>query len=163
MHGGAVRPAGVLAALGLLSACGSTAPAPVSPNAASAASLGNVRVVIDQLRGDIELTSTAGASVASAAHALGNESDLYVLVVAYSDLGGCRAMVRKSAAGGGIPAPVALPLASACLRLERAATLFTRATRSGDARALLAASVEARRASAYLVRARLGAARAPSP
>jgi hypothetical protein len=162
MRGGAVRSAGVLAALGLLTACGGTAHAPVSAHAASAQSLANVRVLIDQLRGDIASTAAAGATVAAAAHALRDESDLYALVVAYSDLGGCRAMVRTSGATRPAHTPVALPLARACGYLEHAAALFTRATTADDPRALLAASAEARRASPYLVQARLDAGRAAS-
>ena len=48
----------------------------------------NVAIVIHQLRTDVAATQVAGVSRASARAALRNESDMYALLVAYTDLAG---------------------------------------------------------------------------
>jgi hypothetical protein len=122
----------------------------------------NLRILIAQLRNDVALTSLAGGTLASARSALMSDSHLYALLVAYDDFGVCRGMVASAASveADTRAAPVANALASACRHLERAASLFTRATTTGDPRALLDASIEARRASPSLVRAALALERA---
>jgi hypothetical protein len=110
--------------------------------------------VIDQLRADT-VAASDGDSLASARAALGDESRLYGLLVAYSDFGGCRHMVG---AVGGAPAgfrPVAATLGRACARLQRATKLFTRAASTSDARALVAAARAVDGAVPLLVRADL--------
>jgi hypothetical protein len=114
----------------------------------------NAAGVIDQLRADTVVASD-GDSLASARAALGDESRLYGLLVAYSDFGGCRHMVG---AVGGAPAglrPVAVTLGRACTRLQLASTLFTRAASRSDARALVAAARAVDGAVSLLVRADL--------
>jgi hypothetical protein len=113
----------------------------------------NVAIVIHQLRADVAATQVAGVTRASARDALRNESDVYALLVAYTDLAGCRSMVV--AAGTQTPATrqVDRLLASACKHAARASDLFTRAIRSRSGAALLAAAGEARLAQPALVRA----------
>jgi hypothetical protein len=122
----------------------------------------NLGILIAQLRSDVALTSLAGGTLASAKSALTSDSDLYALLVAYDDLGVCRGMVASAASveSDTRAVPVANALASACRHLERAAGLFTRATKKSDPRALLDAATEARRASPSLVRAALALERA---
>ena len=142
----------VLAAVLALAACGGTGGS--SPQAASLREwASNAAIVIRQLRSDVEATQLAGATRASARAALRNESDVYALLVAYTDLAGCRSMVV--AAGTATPATrrVDRLLAEACGYAGRASTLFTTAIRSRSGSALLAAAVEARRALPALIRA----------
>ena len=57
----------------------------------------NARQVVQQLRVDIATAAVGGTTPVAAAEALRNTSDLYALLVAYSDLGGCHQMVRSAA------------------------------------------------------------------
>jgi hypothetical protein len=109
----------------------------------------NARGALIQLKQDVDATGVGGTTRADAARALANTSDLFGLLVAYSDLGGCRAMIAATAA----PAPLAAQLARPCNHLQRAAALFTRATVHSDANALVRAGQEARRAEPELVHA----------
>jgi hypothetical protein len=101
--------------------------------------------------GDIATAGVGGMTPSAAAEALRNTSDLYALLVAYSDLGGCGQMVRSVAA----PANVARAFAPACRHLERASTLFARATKRSDPAALVSATREIGLARPSLVRAML--------
>jgi hypothetical protein len=148
------RTLGALAAVALLGACGTSETAP-SPQALDRQWLANTRGVVAQLRHDLMLIHVSGRSLPAARAALRSDSDLYALLLAYSDFGGCRRMI----AGAGPPAQSAsrleLTLAHACARLQRGAALFTRAVSRSDAEALLAASRAAGGASPLLVRATL--------
>ena len=142
-----------LAALAAVLAAGCGA----QPEAAKPSSrewVANARGVVEQLRGDV--VAVAGFDrLAAARKGLDDESELYGLLVAYTDFGGCRHMV---AAAGATPAryrPARAVLDSACRLLERGAALFTRATTRHDARALLAAARTTARAAPLLVRARV--------
>lgn len=143
----------VLAAVVALAACGGSGAG--SPRSVSSIHewAANVAIVIHQLRSDVDATQLAGVTRASARDALQNESDVYVLLVAYTDLAGCRSMVV--AAGTATPATERVDrfLASACTHAVRASALFTRAIRSHSGAALLAAATEAGLAQPSLVRA----------
>jgi hypothetical protein len=78
-------------------------------------------------------------------------SHLYALLVAYSDLGGCREMVAAATP----PPRVASAFAPACDHLQRAADLFAQATQHSDPPALVRAGRETDRALPALVRAML--------
>jgi len=106
---------------------------------------------VQQLRVDIATAAVGGTTVRDAAKALKNTSDLYALLVAYSDLGGCRQMVTSAAP----PERVARALAPACRHLERASALFARATQRSDPAALVRATREIGLAQPSLVRAML--------
>jgi hypothetical protein len=128
--------------------CGAARPsAPVVPAGWQA----NARQVVQQLRLDIAAAAVAGTTPAAATKALRDTSDLYALLVAYSDLGGCRAMVASASA----PERVARAFAPACRRLERASALFARATQRSDPAALVRATHELGLAQPSLVRAML--------
>ena len=151
-----------LLAAGLVG-CGGVAAdrAHLTPAAADREWIANASGVIDQLDADVSTAAPAGAGVVAARRALRNESDLYGLLVAYTDFGGCSKMV-----GGVGEAPrrfrgVLRALAAACVRFELGAALFTRAASQHDARALLAASRQVKSAAVLLYRAslRLAAAR----
>jgi hypothetical protein len=106
---------------------------------------------VQQLRGDIETAAVGGTTSADAAEALRNTSDLYALLVAYSDLGGCSQMVKSVEP----PARVVRVLVPACRHLERASALFARATQRSDPAALVRATHEIGLAQPALVRAML--------
>jgi hypothetical protein len=106
---------------------------------------------VQQFRVDIATAAVGGTTTADAAKALRNTSDLYALLVAYSDLGGCRQMVSSAAA----PVGVVRALAPACRHLERASALFARATQRSDPAALVRATHELGLAEPALVRAML--------
>ena len=136
------------AALLPASGCGASQPAkPV----VSAYWRANARGVVQQLRVDISMASIGGTTRSSAAGALRDMSDLYALLVAYSDLGGCREMVTAAQP----PSRVARLFAPACDHLQRAASLFSRAARQSDPSALVRATREAGLAQPALVRAML--------
>jgi hypothetical protein len=103
------------------------------------------------LRVAIATAAVGGTSPAAAAKALRDTSDLYALLVAYSDLGGCRAMVASATP----PPRVARAFEPACDHLQRAAALFSQAAQRSDPAALVRAAREARRAQPDLVRAML--------
>jgi hypothetical protein len=111
----------------------------------------NARQVVEQLRVDIAEAAVGGTDRAAARRALADVSDLYALLVAYSDLGGCHGMVAAS----GAPAHVTAAFRPACVHLERAAALFSRAARGGDPAALVRATRETAAAQPSLVRAML--------
>ncbi len=107
--------------------------------------------MVQQLRVDIATAAVGGTTPASAAKALRDTSDLYVLLVAYSDLDGCNEMVASAAP----PSHVARAFAPACARLQHAAALFSRAAQHSDAAALVRATYETGLAQPSLVRAML--------
>jgi hypothetical protein len=112
----------------------------------------NARGVLAQLRFDVSAAEAGGATTRrAAARALADTSELYGLLVAYSDLGGCRRM----AAGAAAPPRVARALALPCGHLQRAAALFSRAAKESDPEALVAAAQQVRLAQPQLVRAAL--------
>jgi hypothetical protein len=135
--------AGTLAVTG----CGGSATHPGTVPARAWQS--NVRGVLQQLLTDATTASAAGTTRAGAGRALRSLSDLYGLLVVYSDLGGCRRMVVAAAA----PPAVTRAAVRPCAQLERAAALFGRAASRNDAAALVRATREVRRAEPAIVRA----------
>ncbi len=99
------------------------------------------------------LTWNAGDTLPAARHALRDDSDLYALVLAYTDFGGCRTMVSGLGSPSTRLAPVKTALATACGHLERASALFTQSTKGTDPGVLLAASRQALDASPILYQA----------
>lgn len=115
-------------------------------------------VVIDQLRGDV--LSVAGVDREPVARAaLADDSQVYGLLIAFSDIGGCRHMAASLGARPARFARADRLLGSACRPLQRAAALFTRATTQGDPQALVAAARQAVAALALLDRAKLALAK----
>lgn len=116
--------------------------------------LRNATTLVAQLRSD-EVGAAAVGTVADARRELHDESDLYVLLVAYTDFGGCGRMLSNTGASGPAARRADRVLDAACAHLERAAALFTRSTSDDDPRALVAAAGEAQRAWPLLNRATL--------
>jgi hypothetical protein len=114
-------------------------------------------VVIRQLRGDVLAVAGAGR-VPAARRALADESELYGLLVAFSDVAGCRHMASSLGTRPGRFAYANRLLERACRPLQQAAALFTRAATRTDPRALVAAVRRAEAALALLDRARLALA-----
>ena len=140
-------------ALFVLAACGG-AHAPSSQAVAERQWIANAAELIDQLRGDVQLSANGGDSVAAARAALRNESDLYALLIAYSDFGGCHKMLANvGMVTGGLGRADSL-VSGACNYLEQAAKLFVRAATNSDPHALLGASRAALKASPLLIRAK---------
>jgi hypothetical protein len=139
------------ACIAALTACGGTS-APTG--GADREWIANTSGAIDELERDLALAANGGDNVGAARRALRDESSLYTILVAYTDFGGCRHMV---AAAGEPPARFSTAersLESACGLLERAATLFGRASAEHDPQALVAAGRVARQASPFLLRAK---------
>lgn len=109
----------------------------------------NADVALRQLAQDVAATAAAGDSLGDARGALHDESQLYALVMAYTDLGGCTAMIHN------VGAPPALEgqLVKPCAPLTRAAASFATATSRSNAQALLRANRDAGRALPLLVHA----------
>jgi hypothetical protein len=154
-----MRAPAVLAAAAILCAAGcggeKAAGLPAAPGSTQPWQA-NARGVLAQLRVDVAAVEASGATTRrDAAHALASTSRLYALLVAYSDLGGCRRMAAAAAA----PPRVARALALPCGHLQRASALFGRATKDSDPEALLHAAREVRLAQPQLVRAALAVRR----
>jgi hypothetical protein len=138
------------------SGCGA-ARVPPAATAPAAQWRANARQVVEQLQVDIAAASIAGSTRADAERALASTSDLYGLLVAYSDLDGCHAMVDATSA----PDRVVGAFQPACVHLQRAAALFARATQRSEPEALVRATRETRLAQPQLVRAMLEIRRQP--
>lgn len=138
------------AAVAVLTGCGSSGGRLQSDKAWSQHAV----EVIDQFRQD-ELVNAGGVTnLAAARRTLHDASALYGLLIAYTDFGGCRTFLD----GFGKTlrfVRVVQTLRLACVRLERAASLFTRYASQNDPPALIAASQEAQSAWPLLDRARL--------
>jgi hypothetical protein len=117
----------------------------------------NAHGVVQQLRADVvDVSSFDHVAVARAA--MHDDSQLYGLLVAYSDLGGC---VHEVGALGEPPpglAAGARALRRACAPLALAARLFTHAMTRGRPASLVAATRASLRGGALLDRAALALA-----
>jgi hypothetical protein len=155
--------AAALAAVTVLSACGG-APRP-APSLAQADSqyAANAAGLIDQFHQDVVVSSGPADSLASARSALRDNSNLFAMLVVYSDFGSCLDMVRNVGVAGLRFGRVEATLSSACRYLEHAAKLFSAAATNSDAHALLAASRTTLKAGPllYLARVELTAASEP--
>ncbi len=110
--------------------------------------------MIDQLRGDV--LGVAGADrIPAARAALADDSQLYGLLVAFSDVAGCRHMVASLGLRPARFVTAERLLVRACGPLHRAAALFTKATTRSDPQALVAAVRQANAALPFLDRAKL--------
>ena len=149
------KGAALLAAgwVGLLAACGGTS-APAGSQQGDRQWVANAGGVIDELERDVLLAGSGGSSYAAAAAALRDESNLYTVLVAYSDFGGCDHMVSAAGVPTARYANVERTLTATCVLLQRAAALFTRAASTHDAGALVAATRTMLEASPLLVRAK---------
>ena len=143
----------VAALVSPLAGCGGRAATPRSTPVATREWIANISVVIGQLRNDVAQTQLIGATRRAARDALHDESALYALLVAYSDLAGCRHIVASAAGAPPGSARIERSLGEACAHLERAASFFTQAATHRRAPPLVAATREARRALPALVRA----------
>jgi hypothetical protein len=127
----------VLVVAAFAAGCGAGAPPPTDREW-----IANTRGVVEQLRGDV--VAVAGYDrVAAARVGLRDESQLYGLLVSYTDFGGCRHMV---AAVGVEPPGLASAVRSlqrACLHLQQADLLFTRSVAGHAPRLLVAATHQA--------------------
>ena len=148
-----IRRCGALLAVLVLIGCGTSQKRPPESEWPTGAA-----VVIKQLRGDI-LAVVGADRVPAARQALADESQLYGLLIAFSDVAGCRHMVSSLGTRPGRFALANRLLDRACPPLQRAAALFTEATTRTDPRALVAAVRQADAALAPLDRARLALGR----
>ena len=141
------------ACIAVLTACGGTS-APVASPQIDREWAANTSGVIDELERDVLLAGSGGTTIAAARNALRSQSDLYTILVAYTDFGGCSHMVEAAGVSTALFAAVEHTLASACGLLQRGAALFTKAATAHDARALLAATRLVLAASPLLLRAK---------
>ncbi|MCW2965368.1 MAG: hypothetical protein JWO17_2620 [Actinomycetia bacterium] len=125
----------VVAALGV--GCGARAAPPTDR-----VWVANARGVVDQLRGDV-VTVAAYDRLGTARQGLRDDSQLYGLLVPYTDFGGCRHMVTAVGVEPPGRAQAVRLLHRACLHLQRADELFTRAVAHRAARLLVDATQEA--------------------
>jgi hypothetical protein len=117
-----LRRAAAITAVTLLAGCGAQAQAPPK----DLEWLANARGVVEQLRADV-IAVSAYDRPAAAKVGLRDESQLYGLLVAYTDFGGCGHMVAAVGAEPSGRGRVVELLRRACVRLRRADRLFTRA------------------------------------
>jgi hypothetical protein len=115
--------------------------------------------VVEQLRGDVVAVSGYDR-LGTARAGLHDESQLYGLLVAYTDLGGCRHMVAAVGVEPSRLARAARLLRRACRHLDRADALFAKAVARSAPRLLANATREAIAAVPSLDAAALELARA---
>jgi hypothetical protein len=121
----------------VLAGCGAQAPPPTDREW-----IANARGVVEQLRGDV--VAVSGYDRIDAARAgLRDQSQLYGLLVSYTDFGGCRHMVAAVGIEPNGLAPAVAHLQRACVRLQDADRLFTRAVEHDAPRLLSRATQQA--------------------
>ena len=136
----------VLAALAALAATGcgaSSSPRPQPIAAHSPAEqiwIQNAQRFIADVQANVQLSTAGGANLATARRALTSESDLYTILVAYTNFDGCVNGLESVGTPSHRLAHIVLGLTAACRRLTRASSLFHRAVTRDEARALLAAT-----------------------
>jgi hypothetical protein len=142
----------VAVAVALAAGCGG------SGNGRAREWIANARGVVQQLRADVGDAETLDR-LGPARRAMHDDSQVYGLLVTYSDLGGCAHEV--AALGSPPPRYVAArrELLRACRPLARAVRLFTHAMTRGEPRALVAAARAAVAAVGPLDRAALALAK----
>jgi hypothetical protein len=131
------KSAVVLAVAVLVAGCGAATPAPTDREW-----IANARGVVQQLHGDVVAVSGYDR-VGAARTGLRDESQLYGLLVAYTDFGGCRHMVAAVGVEPPSLAAVVRSLHRACVQLQRADLLFTRAVAHHAPRLLTRATTDA--------------------
>jgi hypothetical protein len=104
--------------------------------------MANARGVVEQLRADV-LSVSGFDELAAARRGLRDDSELYGLLVSYTDFGGCLHMVAAVGAEPPGRARVVKLLHRACLHLRRADRLFTSAVEQKDPHLLVTATGEA--------------------
>jgi hypothetical protein len=154
-----MRGLGLLVAVLTVAGCGGSVTLSRAPAQANSEWFANTTVVISQLRNDVAQTQVIAATPGAGRAALKDESTLYALLIAYSDLAGCRHIVASAGSAPPRAETVATSLGAACVHLEKAASLFTQAATHHDGRPLATATREARRALPELVRAAAAFAR----
>ena len=132
-----LRDSAAAVVVAMLVGCGAQAPRP-----AEREWTGNARGVIDQLRSDVVAVSGFDR-VSAARRGLSQESQLYGLVVSYTDMGGCRHMVAAVGAEPEGRVRTVELLRRACVRLQAAVRLFTRAVARASPGLLVRATREA--------------------
>jgi hypothetical protein len=143
-------------AAGTLAACGAaaTGPHPAAHSAGERQWLANAAGLVETLETSVGLAANGGDNVATARHALGNQSILSSLLVAYTLFGGCRHEVANVGVPSDRARSVVTTLTAACARLERASALFERAVKDESAAVLLQATRIAVASEPLLFRAR---------
>lgn len=136
------RAVGVVALALAVAGCG-------GGSATRAAWRANARQVVAQLQFDATVADDGGPTRAAAARQLANTSELFGLLLAYTELANCHGMVVSTLA----PPRVERTLTAPCGHLQRAAALFTQANARNDPSALLQATHEVARAEPQLVEA----------
>jgi hypothetical protein len=119
--------------------------------------LANAHGVVRQLRADVVDVAPLDR-VAPARAAMHDDSQVYELLVAYSDLGGCRHEVLALGEAPRGFAAAERELLRACVPLAQAARLFTHAMTTSRPAALVAATRASLRGGALLDRAALALA-----
>lgn len=115
------KTAVALAVAVFVAGCGAATPAPTDREW-----IANARGVVQQLHGDVVAVSGYD-EIGAARTGLRDESQLYGLLVAYTDFGGCRHMVAAVGVEPPSLSAVVHSLHRACVHLQRADLLFTRA------------------------------------
>ena len=102
----------------------------------------NADGVVSQLRSDV-VEISAVDSVPAARRALHDDSQLYAILIVFSDVGGCNHMVAALGAAPPERARVVPQFDAACAHLGRASKLFTRGVADTKPTVLVAAAHEA--------------------
>ena len=152
----AAWPMALILAGALLAGCGSGSHSSASSPRPSLERgwLGAARQLVSTLEKDVLLSAYGGANVATARRALSDSSDLYAMVIAYTDFGGCGKVVDSFGHPGPADEASIAAIASACAQLQRAAAIFRRAMVGNSPKILLAATRASLAAEPLLLRAK---------
>jgi hypothetical protein len=105
------------------------------------------------------MSAHGGANLEAARRAIGNESDIYTMLVAYTQFGDCNRELGNVGPPASRARAVVALIVSACSRLQRASSLFQDAMTNDRPEALLAATRAATDAAPLLAEAQSGLSR----
>jgi hypothetical protein len=150
----AAWPLALILAGALLVGCGSGSHTSTPRSSLERGWLGAARQLVSTLQKDVLLSVYGGANVATARRALLDSSDVYAMVIAYTDFGGCGKVLDSFGhPGPAAEAPIAA-IGAACAQLGQAAMIFRRAMISHSAKILVAATRASLAAEPLIVRAK---------
>jgi hypothetical protein len=146
-----------------VSGCGGSPARPPPPESeAELAWIENAESLIVQLSDGVAVSAAGGADIATARHALEDQSGQLEMLMANVAFGSCAESLRNVGVADARLRDAQQTLAAACRLLRQSSTFFTRAVNRSDPRELISASATARQGGLLLenARAMLGELRA---
>ena len=128
------RALALMFAAGTLTACGTGSPSrPPANSAGERQWLDNASGLVGTLETGLLVAANGGDNVATARRALGDQSVLYSLLVAYTLFGDCSHALGNVGTPSTRERQIVATLVATCRRLERASALFEQAVKQVNA------------------------------